>query len=749
MKKLWKKLMALVCLSAMILSSVSALAADDFDVSGDKTADPTELACPNRETEITLSLPSAEYKNKVDLVFVMDDSTSTVNSNFDFPGKTSELFEKIIAQNPGIELKVAVVKFRGYATDMLGTGLTVYDDSSKDKINTAIANDSVDGHGSNAHSGLVMAEQLLKGDTEVKDSNKYVVFLTDGKNYIWNNEKNEPTTIYAQYLRKTAVQDLGYPVLNQYANSYNREQGNVYLTVSGIDRTVLHFAVGDNLNTHDPSNSDYFRRLYNSDNEELLSTATVYDSPAYYSGYYPEYANVEYSLNNGDPGTNGPRSGAVTQYTVTNAPSGWLAPYKTYYEYTPDSNAFWKDIRYLQINPYEIASKDETNHTATYDTTKVNEDFFLWHPDCMMKGTFITAHFWKEHLVDNYNAACIASFKKGSGGGANIVGSFVNWIVEESDYAADVTNSDDIAAVFEGIDNDIRFKVDAGSTVTDVIGDDFTLVDSDKASCFKLTVGGTEVEPKLEGGKWLFGNTPDYEISYDEDTKTITWLFNVPIDNANPVTLTYKLLLKEDAATGTYDTNKSAVLHYVPTNDEVKPGDFTFAVPKVEYTACAEVKVEKIWDDNNNEAGKRPEKVEVVLMNDGKELMALTLSDENDWAGTFVHNDNVHIPENILDKLSVKEVSVDGYECEVAGDAKDGFTITNTYVPPTTEAETTEAATTEAAATEAETTAPETTEEQTTPPTGDNMNILPFAAIFVLAAAAFVVLSRTKAQDER
>jgi hypothetical protein len=54
-----------------------------FDVSGSKTAAPTELDSKHRETTVTLSLPSAEYQNKIDIVFVMDQSTSIGNAGLD------------------------------------------------------------------------------------------------------------------------------------------------------------------------------------------------------------------------------------------------------------------------------------------------------------------------------------------------------------------------------------------------------------------------------------------------------------------------------------------------------------------------------------------------------------------------------------------------------------------------------------------------------------------------------------------
>ena len=48
-----KKLTALLCASVLVLSGLCAHAAEDeFDVSGSKKADPTELACPERQTSI-------------------------------------------------------------------------------------------------------------------------------------------------------------------------------------------------------------------------------------------------------------------------------------------------------------------------------------------------------------------------------------------------------------------------------------------------------------------------------------------------------------------------------------------------------------------------------------------------------------------------------------------------------------------------------------------------------------------------
>ena len=47
-----------------------------YDVSGSETASPVELDSNHRQTKITLSLPSGEYQNEIDIVFAMDSSTS-------------------------------------------------------------------------------------------------------------------------------------------------------------------------------------------------------------------------------------------------------------------------------------------------------------------------------------------------------------------------------------------------------------------------------------------------------------------------------------------------------------------------------------------------------------------------------------------------------------------------------------------------------------------------------------------------
>ena len=561
---------------------------NSFDVDGSKTASPTELTREARDTTVTLKLPSGEYENKIDIVFVMDNSTSTKNSGIDFSETVADLLDSIVENNEGVDLKIGVVKFRGYATNTLGDGLVKYDSSTSETIKNAVANNSVPGKGSNGHSGLVMAEQLLSADEEVENDHKYVVFLTDGKNYIWNNSENKPVTIYQQARKSGAIQNGGKPRLNQYDGITQKENGaypSIYNSIPQItDHETLIFSKDLNINLYD---SAYYTNLYNSTHEDLTGE-TKYDFPAYYTTYYPESS---YS------GTVASGDGTVVTHPIANAGTDVVptpAFYKTYYEYTPQDGTFWKDVNYLQTNPYIVVLNEEDGKYY-YDTEQVNEDFFLWHATALEKGPYVLGHYWKETIDAKYNTGAIVFYDPGSGTGSHITQSFDQWLVENSDYGAWMDDSARVLDLFDNIDRAVRYMVGSG-VVTDVIPSEFTLKNADAAEGFSMTKSDEPLSVTFADGKWNFGTANDqgvypYVVEYDDSTKTITWTMNVPVENLNPITLSYDLTLDESAEVGSHDTNVSAVLSYKST-DGKKDGTFTFEIPKVNYTKTATYMVE-------------------------------------------------------------------------------------------------------------------------------------------------------------
>ena len=130
---------------------------------------------------------------------------------------------------------------------------------------------------------------------------------------------------------------------------------------------------------------------------------------------------------------------------------------------------------------------------------------------------------------------------------------------------------------------------------------------------------------------------------------------------------------------------------YTITEDEVK--EYTSAISgdqKAGYTITntheteqTEVKVTKVWDDNDNQDGFRPDDISVILLANGKEAGNATLSEANDWTHTFDKLDKKANGKDI--EYTVQEVEVDEYQSAITGDQATGYTITNTHAPEKTE----------------------------------------------------------------
>ena len=92
------------------------------------------------------------------------------------------------------------------------------------------------------------------------------------------------------------------------------------------------------------------------------------------------------------------------------------------------------------------------------------------------------------------------------------------------------------------------------------------------------------------------------------------------------------------------------------------------------------VTVTKAWNDADNQDGLRPAEITVKLLADGKDTgEILTLSKENCWMGIFTDLDEYKDGQKIV--YTVEEVSVDGYDSVITGDASAGFVITNSHTP--------------------------------------------------------------------
>ena len=87
----------------------------------------------------------------------------------------------------------------------------------------------------------------------------------------------------------------------------------------------------------------------------------------------------------------------------------------------------------------------------------------------------------------------------------------------------------------------------------------------------------------------------------------------------------------------------------------------------------------KVWDDNNNQDGKRTKSVKVQILNGDKVVQEIEVSEATGWK--FESKALPKYENGKLIKYTVKEVVVKGYTSTVT-DHKDGkYTVTNTHAP--------------------------------------------------------------------
>ena len=223
----------LACLLALVMligaMPVMALAAEpeaeNWEVSKSKTATALDA---DGSTRVTLSLPSAEETLASDVVFVLDTSSCVGEVMGQVSGLVAQL-ETAQKKNKA-DIKVGVVVFKGSALPMFDGELVsaeeaettlnkmiqdveaATDKEEKEKVVLNYLN--ADGDflykGSNLHSGLLGAQALLKDDGAVDDSRKYVVTVTDGMTYYWNDNTGHVYGVYSQCDGYDRVQLLYY-----------------------------------------------------------------------------------------------------------------------------------------------------------------------------------------------------------------------------------------------------------------------------------------------------------------------------------------------------------------------------------------------------------------------------------------------------------------------------------------------------------------------------------------------------------
>ena len=153
----------------------------DWEHSKSKTA--TNLDA-NYQSQVTLSLPSAQEQLVTDVVFVLDESSAYDAVVEEMDTMLNNLADHVAKNEAAV--KVGVVVFRGNAVTK---DLELLTPDSIDDIN-AFVRTRPDIGGSNMMAGLQAAEAMLQNAPE-DDSRKYMILIGDGITYTWSGENGE------------------------------------------------------------------------------------------------------------------------------------------------------------------------------------------------------------------------------------------------------------------------------------------------------------------------------------------------------------------------------------------------------------------------------------------------------------------------------------------------------------------------------------------------------------------------------
>uniref|UniRef100_UPI00403F6CC0 Cna B-type domain-containing protein n=1 Tax=Candidatus Enterococcus willemsii TaxID=1857215 RepID=UPI00403F6CC0 len=141
--------------------------------------------------------------------------------------------------------------------------------------------------------------------------------------------------------------------------------------------------------------------------------------------------------------------------------------------------------------------------------------------------------------------------------------------------------------------------------------------------------------------------------------------------------------IKELVAPTGYDGIETEIPFEVVNNQgiiELKEAIADISNEKIQYV---NLPITKVWNDANNQDGKRPESVTVHLLADGnKTNQTITLTKATDWKGTFENLRKFDSSGNEI-HYTVKEDKVAGYEEPTIELVNHSYVITNTRVPET------------------------------------------------------------------
>lgn len=133
----------------------------------------------------------------------------------------------------------------------------------------------------------------------------------------------------------------------------------------------------------------------------------------------------------------------------------------------------------------------------------------------------------------------------------------------------------------------------------------------------------------------------------------------------------------EESFSGEIEISDERDILFRGTKDQKAERIFLAPVLK---TPSIDVEVTGKWEDEDNRDGTRPGSVNVTLYANGRETgRTVTLSEENDWSGTF--DDLPVYSDCVRQSYSIAEGRLEGYTGLISGSDAEGYMITNAHEP--------------------------------------------------------------------
>ena len=332
---------------------------------------------------------------------------------------------------------------------------------------------------------------------------------------------------------------------------------------------------------------------------------------------------------------------------------------------------------------YTLTEKELSNYTAVISGSAVN-GFVITNTYKDQEEETIDipiTKVWDDQGQENKRPSQItATLKKGEGDSAETVASVTlsesnNWkaVVREQPKTDAATSAEIKYTVEESAENDGLKNYDG--EVTGSASEGFTITNTYKPGDGKVNVKITKQwedlghEDKRPDKVTATLKNGDKEVAAVELTKENNWTATVRSVQLKDILNREIEYTVEEEALENYDTaiNGSAQDGFVITNVYDDNDPETIDIP-----------ITKVWDDEDNAAGVRPDSVKVTLKNNGKVIATATLNEDNDWTAVVRDQPQKDEQGNAI-KYVVSEDNVPGYTHIVSGNAIDGFIVTNSY----------------------------------------------------------------------